>query len=325
LKTRTDTEQQRRKGIALRDSFHILLWLAAVAVPLISLLLVFELIQGSIDSLTTFGFRFLVGTDWVPNPPEGRPPSLGALPMIYGSIVTTIIALLLAAPLGLGVALFQSELAPKFLREPSVFLSEMLASVPSVVYGLWGLLVLVPFMRDYVDPVLQRTLGFVPLFSGPASGLGMLTAGVILAIMVIPYASSLMREVVAAVPRSQREAALSLGATNWETVRTAILPYAKTGVVAALVLAMGRAIGETMAVTMVIGNVSRISPSLFLPAYTIPSIMANEFTEVAGNQLYLSALFELGLVLFAIAFIMNLIGRLLIGKLTVKRKGMAHV
>jgi phosphate transport system permease protein len=199
-----------------------------------------------------------------------------------------------------------------------MFVVEMLAAVPSVVYGLWGLLNLVPFMRDYVEPTLQANFGFLPTFTGPTMGLGMLTAGVILAIMIIPYGSSVMREVIAAVPRSQREACIALGATSWETIRTAVLPFARTGIVAAVVLAMGRAIGETMAVTMVIGNVARVSPSLFLPAETIPSVIANEFTEVAGNDVYFSALFELGLILFAIAFIMNLVGRVVITRLTIK-------
>jgi phosphate transport system permease protein len=194
----------------------------------------------------------------------------------------------------------------------------MLAAVPSVVYGLWALLVLVPVMRDYVDPQLGATFGFLPFFQGPTNGLGMLTAGIILAIMIIPYGSSVMREVITAVPRSQREACIALGATDWETIRTAVLPFARTGIIAAIVLAFGRAIGETMAVAMVIGNVARISPSLFLPAETIPSVIANEFTEVAGNGLYLSALFELGLILFAIAFIMNLAGRVITSRLKLK-------
>jgi len=195
---------------------------------------------------------------------------------------------------------------------------ELLAAVPSVVYGLWGLLFLVPFMRDYINPPLKQFLGFLPLFQGPITGLGMLTAGVILAIMIIPYGSSVMREVITAVPRSQREACIALGATNWETIRTAVIPFARTGIIAAVVLALGRAIGETMAVIMVIGNVARISPSLFLPAETIPSVIANEFTEVAGNNVYLAALFELGLILFAIAFLMNLAGRVLVSRLSYK-------
>jgi phosphate transport system permease protein len=280
--------------------------------------MLYEITTGSVDSIEAFGLSFLINSDWIPNPPNGGPPILGALPSIYGSIVTTSIALLLAVPVSLGVALFQTEIAPRRIRSPSVFMVEMLAAVPSVVYGLWGLLILVPFMRDYVDPYLHANLGFLPLFVGPTTGLGMLTAGVILAIMIIPYGSSVMREVIAAVPKSLREACVALGATNWETIRTAVLPFARTGIIAAVVLAMGRAIGETMAVTMVIGNVARVSPSLFLPAETIPSVIANEFTEVAGNGVYLSALFELGLILFGIAFIMNLVGRVIIAMLSFK-------
>jgi len=309
----------RRAGKRARrpDLFWALLSVAAVVIPIITAINLYALVNGSIASLRYFGLDFLVGTDWVPNPPEGAP-LLGALPAIYGSLVTTMIALLLAIPISLGVALFQAELAPKRLRAPSIFLIELLAAVPSVVYGLWGLYVLVPFMRDYVNTQLKTWLGFLPLFTGPTNGLGMLTAGVILAIMIIPYGSSVMREVIAVVPRSQREGSLALGATKWEMIRTSVIPYARTGIIAAVVLALGRAIGETMAVTMVIGNVARISPSLFLPAQTIPSVIANEFTEVAGNDLYLSALFELGLILFAIAFLMNLAGRLLITRLRFK-------
>lgn len=315
-----DSSRARRTA-RLPNFFLIVLVIAAIAVPVVVVLMLYEIGNGSIDAMRAFGLSFLVGTDWIPNPANGGPPVLGALPAIYGSIVTTTISLLLAVPISLGVALFQSELSPRALRVPSVFLVEMLAAVPSVVYGLWGLLVLVPFMRVFVDPSLKTTLGFLPLFSGPATGLGMLTASVILAIMIIPYGSSVMREVIVAVPRSQREASLALGATNWETIKTSVLPFARTGIIAAVVLALGRAIGETMAVTMVIGNVARISPSLFLPAYTIPSVIANEFTEVAGNGVYLSALFELGLVLFAIAFIMNLLGRVLIARLTIRVRG----
>jgi phosphate transport system permease protein len=300
------------------DLFTVVLIIAAIIIPIITILMLYEIGRGSLDSIQAFGLGFLTSSDWIPNPPNGGPPILGALPSIYGSVVTTALALLLAVPVSLGVALFQTELSPHKLRSPSMFIIEMLAAVPSVVYGLWGLLVLVPFMRDYVNPQLQATLGFLPLFTGQTNGLGMLTAGVILAIMIIPYGSSVMREVIAAVPRSQREASIALGATNWETIRTAVLPFARTGIVAAVVLAMGRAIGETMAVTMVIGNVARISPSLFLPAETIPSVIANEFTEVAGNDVYLAALFELGLILFAIAFIMNLVGRVVITRFSFK-------
>jgi phosphate transport system permease protein len=313
-------QTQVEKGRAPQRARHLdflrtVLIIAAFAIPVIAALSLYALIQGSVDSIQALGLEFLTSTKWIPNPPNGGPPILGALPAMYGSVVTTLIALLFAVPVSLGIALFQSELAPRKLRLPSIFLVELLAAVPSVVYGLWGLLFLVPFMRDYVDPGLIGSFGFIPIFSGEPNGLGMLTAGVILAIMIVPYAAAVMREVVTAVPRSQREACIALGGTTWETMRMAVIPYAGTGIIAAIVLAMGRAIGETMAVTMVIGNVARITPSLFLPAETIPSVIANEFTEVAGNNIYLAALFELGLILFAIAFVMNLIGRLLIKRL----------
>jgi phosphate transport system permease protein len=309
----TQVEKSRAPQRARHHDFlRVLLILAAFAIPVIAALSLYAVINGSKDSIQAFGLGFLTGTQWVPNPPNGGPPILGALPAIYGSVVTTVVALLFAVPMSLGIALFQSELAPRKLRLPSIFLVELLAAVPSVVYGLWGILFLVPFMSQYVDPGLLATLGFIPIFSGQSNGLGMLTAGVILAIMIIPYGAAVMREVITAVPRSQREACIALGGTTWETMRTAVIPYAGTGIIAAIVLAMGRAIGETMAVTMVIGNVARITPSLFLPAETIPSVIANEFTEVAGNDIYLAALFELGLILFAVAFVMNLLGRLLI-------------
>jgi len=307
------------------DFLHTILIIAAFAVPVIAALSLYALYNGSLDSIQAFGFGFLTGTAWVPNPPNGGPPILGALPAIYGSVVTTLISLIFAVPISLGIALFQSELAPGRLRLPSIFLVELLAAVPSVVYGLWGILFLVPFMSAYIDPGLIGSLSFIPLFEGETNGLGMFTAGVILAIMIIPYGAAVMREVIAAVPRSQREACVALGGTQLETIRMAVIPYASTGIIAAIVLAMGRAIGETMAVTMVIGNVARISPSLFLPSETIPSVIANEFTEVAGNNIYLAALFELGLILFAIAFLMNLIGRVLISKLTFHGGASAHV
>jgi len=321
----TDDARRAPARARRRDFFPFVLGAAAIAIPIITALTLYAVANGSTDSIKAFGFKFLVSSDWIPNPANGGPPSLGALPAIYGSIVTTVIALLLAVPVSLGVALFQAELAPSVLRAPSRFLVEMLAAVPSVVYGLWGLLFLVPFMRENVNPQLKSSLGFLPLFNGPANGFGMLTAGVILAIMIIPYGSSIMREIIAAVPRSQREACIALGATNWETIRTSVIPFARTGIIAAIVLAMGRAIGETMAVTMVIGNVARISPSLFLPAETIPSVIANEFTEVAGNGVYLASLFELGLILFAIAFIMNFLGRILITRLSFKAGRDIHV
>jgi phosphate transport system permease protein len=322
----TQVENIRARKRARRPDFlRISLIVAAFALPVIAALSLYALINGSLDSFAAFGFTFLFSSDWIPNPPNGGPPILGALPAIYGSVVTTVIALLIAVPVSLGISLFQSELAPGKLRLPSIFVIELLAAVPSVVYGLWGILFLVPAMRDYVDTGLIANFGWLPIFAGYPTGLGMLTAGVILAIMIIPYASAVMREVFTAVPRSQREACIALGGTTWETIRTAVIPYAGTGIIAAIVLAMGRAIGETMAVAMVIGNVARISPSLFLPAETIPSVIANEFTEVAGNNIYLAALFELGLILFAVAFIMNLFGRLMISRLSFHGKGTGNV
>jgi len=319
-------EKTRARQRARRlDFLHVLLIAAALALPVIAALSLYALITGSLDSIQAFGLGFLTSSQWVPNPPNGGPPILGALPAIYGSVVTTVIALFFAVPISLGIALFQSELAPRKLRLPSIFLVELLAAVPSVVYGLWGILFLVPFMSNYIDPGLVGSLGFLPVFNGETNGLGMLTAGVILAIMIIPYGAAVMREVITAVPRSQREACIALGATTWETMHMAVIPYASTGIIAAIVLAMGRAIGETMAVTMVIGNVARITPSLFLPAETIPSVIANEFTEVAGNGIYLSALFELGLILFAVALVMNLAGRLLISRLAFHSKASGNV
>ena len=317
----TEVGKIRARERARRPDFlRTILVMTAFALPIIGIISLYALINGSLDSIQAFGFGFLTSSQWIPNPPNGGPPILGALPSMYGSVVTTSLALLFAVPISLGIALFQSELAPAKLRLPSIFLVELLAAVPSVVYGLWGILFLVPFMSSYVDPALVGTLGFLPIFSGETNGLGMLTAGIILAIMIIPYGSAVMREVITAVPRAQREACIALGGTKWETMRIAVIPYGGTGIIAAVVLAMGRAIGETMAVTMVIGNVARITPSLFLPAETIPSVIANEFTEVAGNGIYLAALFELALILFAIAFVMNLIGRLLITRLAFRGK-----
>ncbi len=301
------------------DPLQLLVFICALSIPALWFLIIDRVSLASLLTFKTFGLGFVTGTDWIVTPAPGQLPSLGALPAIYGSVVTTIIALLIAAPVSLGVGLFQSELAPRQLRNPSIFVVEMLAAVPSVVYGLWGIVVLVPFIRDNTDPVLKSTLGFLPLFDGPSNGQGMLTAGVILAIMVIPYASSIMREVLAAVPRTQREAMVALGATDWETVRKSVIPFARTGIVAAIMLALGRAIGETMAVTMTIGNTARISASLFAPAYTIPSIIANEFVG-SVTALHISALFALGLILFAITFLMNIVARLLIRQLSFKAR-----
>ena len=259
-------------------------------------------------AIEKFGLRFLVTSTW--NPVSGR---FGALPFVYGTLVSSGIALVLAVPLGLGVAIFLSELAPRWLRVPVGFLVELLAAIPSVVYGLWGIFVLIPWVRTSLTPPLQAALGFLPLFQGPPLGLGMLTAGLILAIMVVPFIVAVSTEVMRAVPQAQREAALSLGATNWETTRTAVIPYARSGIMGAIFLALARALGETMAVTMVIGNVPQIKASVLAPAYTISAVIANEFAEATEN-LYLAALVLVGLVLFVVTLGVNIVARLLVSR-----------
>ena len=259
-------------------------------------------------ALRRFGFGFLTSSDW--NAVSG---SFGAAPALYGTLVSSALALLIATPLALGVAIFLSEFAPPWLRQPVAFLVDLLAAVPSVVYGLWGVFVLVPLLRSHVMPFLADTLhlGDTPLFSGPAYGPSMLAAGLILAIMILPYISAVAREVLLAVPRSQREAALALGATRWETIRDAVVPYARSGILGGIILGLGRALGETMAVTMVIGNRHEIATSLFAPGYTISSLIANEFSE-ATDDLHLAALMALGTVLFVITLVVNAVARWLV-------------
>ena len=258
------------------------------------------------ESITTFGWGFLTGTTWDPVFKQ-----FGAWPFVYGTLVSSFLALLQAVPLGVGTAVFLSELATPWLRSPVSFLVELLATIPSVVYGLWGIFVLVPFVRSYVEPVLGATLGFLPFFQGPAYGVGMLTASMVLAVMIVPYITSVTHEILRAVPADQREAALALGATTWEMIRTAVLPYGRTGIIGAVMLGLGRAIGETMAVTMVIGNRAQIVQSLFAPGYTLASVIANEFTE-ATTDMYLNALFELGLVLMGVTILVNILAMILI-------------
>jgi len=257
-------------------------------------------------AIRAFGLRFLITSHWDPVAGE-----FGAPPLIYGTLVSSLLALLIAVPLSLGAAIFLAELAPAWVRLPVAFLIEMLAAVPSVVYGLWGIFVLVPWLRDWVQPALGRTLGFLPLFQGPPYGIGMLAAGLILSIMVVPYVTSVSREVLLAVPGSQREAALGLGATRWETTRIAVLRYGRSGLIGAILLGLGRALGETMAVTMVIGNRPEVSISLFAPGYTMASVLANEFTE-ATSDLYVSALVEIGLLLLVVTVLVNGLARLLV-------------
>jgi phosphate transport system permease protein len=263
-----------------------------------------ELWRQSMLSIEKFGLGFWFGDVW--DPVSGE---FGARAFIWGTLYSSVLALLLAAPISLGIAIFLSELCPARLRMPLTFLTELLAAIPSIVYGLWGVFVLVPVVRS-LEQSMPAALRGLPLFSGPAVGVGMLAAVLILAIMVIPFASSVAREVLKAVPGSQREAAYALGATRWEAIRAALF-YARTGIIGSLILGFGRALGETMAVTMVIGNNPQISPSLFAPGYTMSAVLANEFTEAADN-LYLAALIEIGLVLFAITLMVNTASRVLI-------------
>ncbi len=257
-------------------------------------------------SLAEFGLGFITGRDW--NPVRDH---YGALPFVFGTVVSSLLALVIAVPISIGIAIYLSELAHPRLRTPMGFLVELLAAVPSVVYGLWGIFALVPWLRESVQPLLAKTLGFLPLFQGQQRGFGMLAGGIILAIMITPTISSVSREVLRAVPHALREGAIGLGATRWEVVRIAVLPYAKSGLVGAVILGLGRALGETMAITMVIGNRSEIAISLFAPSYTMASVIANEFTEATG-ELYLAALAEVGLLLFVVTVGLNIFARLLV-------------
>jgi phosphate transport system permease protein len=276
-----------------------------------------KMISNSALSIRAFGFGFVTGREW--NPIRGE---FGALPFIYGTFVSSLLALLLAVPLSLGIAVFLVEQAPRSLSRPLTFLVELLAAIPSVVYGLWGIFVLAPFLREHVEPPLGRWLGWTPFFKGPITGIGLFTGGVILAIMITPIISAVVRDVLAAVPQSQREAALALGATKWETTRV-VLDNGGPGIAGAIILGLGRALGETMAVTMLIGNRPQISASLFEPSYTIASVIANEFTEATGD-LYLSALVELGLVLFLVTFVVNAAARLMVWSVTRRTSGVAR-
>ncbi len=285
------------KTITLCFALSILAVAAAIA---------WQLWKNSALSRHAFGWAFLTKQIWDP-----VAENFGALPFIYGTLVSSALALLIAVPLGIGVAIFLSELAPRKVSDSCAFLIELLAAIPSVVYGLIGVFVLVPFMRTHVQPFLIRTLGFLPLFRGPAYGVGMLTAAIVLAVMILPFITTISREIFLSVPTSLKEAAMALGGTHWEVVRLAVLPYARSGIAGSVFLAMGRALGETMAVTMVIGNRPEIVASLLAPGYTMAAVLANEFTE-ATSDLYVHTLVEIGLVLFAITIVVNAIGRLIL-------------
>jgi phosphate transport system permease protein len=287
-------------------AFKWLTLLMALSVFALIVLIGYELADGSRLTLHKFGWRFLIGTDWDP-----VNEIFGALPFIFGTVVSSAIGLIIAVPISIATAVYLTELAPLWLRQPLIMFIELLAAVPSVIVGLWGIFVMVPWLREYLFPWLQKTFGFLPLFSGPIYGVSMLAAGIILAIMIVPIITSVSREILRSVPGLQREAAYALGATRWEVTRIAVLSYAKKGLFGAVILGLGRALGETMAVTMVIGNTPQIVASLFKPGYTLASVIANEFNEATGD-LHTSALFELGLVLLGVTVIVNIFAQLLL-------------
>lgn len=302
--------QSRGSGRIADQSFAILMLLAALSLFVIMVMIVWVLVHSSQLSIHAFGWRFFNGRNW--DPVNG---DFGALPFIYGTLVSSLLALVIAVPLSLAVAIFVLEICPVPLRAPISFLTELLAAIPSVVYGLWAVFVLVPLVRDKVGPVLEKLFGWTGLFVEPNFGVGMLTAGVILAIMIFPVICSISRDVMRSVPNHQREAALALGATRWEMIRIGVLQNARIGIIGAVILGLGRALGETMAVTMVIGNHPDISRNLFNPAHTLSSVIANEFSEATGD-LYLSALVEIGLALFLVTIVVNAIARLLVWAVT---------
>ncbi len=298
--------------------FQYVITACGLAVLGILVLIVYELVSRSSLSWHAFGFKFFASSDWDPVSKQ-----FGAVPFIYGTLVSSLVALIIAVPLSVGVAVFTTEMCPKALRGPLSFFVELLAAIPSVIYGLWAIFVLVPLLSAYVEPFLASAFGWTGLFSGPAYGVGMLAAGVILAIMIIPIISSITREVLMVVPQHQREGVLALGATRWEMIRVGVLRNARAGIVGGVILGLGRALGETMAVTMVIGNNPQIVKSLFAPGYTMASVLANEFSEATGN-LYLSSLIEIGLALFFVTIIVNALAQLLVWTVTRGQPSRGH-
>jgi len=305
-----DFLRKRGSGRVADNSFAAVMLVCACSIFAIVLFIFGILVIHSRPSLVAFGWKFFTRQAWDPVSGSFRP-----LPFIFGTLATSLLALCMAVPLALGVAVFLTELCPRPLRAPISFLSELLAAIPSVVYGLWAVFVLVPLMRNPIGPFLVKTLGWTGFFSGPNFGVGLLTASIILAIMILPIISSLTRDIMTAVPNSQREAVLALGATRWEMIRIGVLRNSRIGIVGAIMLGLGRALGETMAVTMVIGNHPDISKSLFAPANTLASVIAGEFSE-ATSDIYLSALIEIGLALFLVTIVVNAIARLMVWAVT---------
>jgi len=299
-----------KPGESADQIFEFAMLLCGLVVLATLALIVYELVLRSGPSWRAFGFKFFAARDWDPVNEK-----FGALPFVYGTLVSSLLALIIAVPLSIGVAVFTTEMCPRLLRGPLSFFVELLAAIPSVVYGLWAIFVLVPLLSNYVQPFLSRTLGWTGLFTGPPYGISMLAAGIILAVMIVPIISSITREVLMVVPQHQREAALALGATRWEMIRVGVLRNARAGIMGGIILGLGRALGETMAVTMVIGNRPEIAKSLFAPGYTMASVLANEFSEATGD-LNLAALIEIGLALFLVTIVVNALARLLVWTVT---------
>ncbi|MBZ5685167.1 MAG: phosphate ABC transporter permease subunit PstC [Acidobacteriia bacterium] len=310
---------QSSGGEATDRIFRSAITACGLAVLGVLALIVYELVTSSRLSWHAFGLKFFVGSDWDPVSEQ-----FGALPFVYGTLVSSLVALVIAVPLSIGVAVFTTEMCPKSLRGPLSFFVELLAAIPSVIYGLWAMFVLVPLLSGYVQPFLAKTLGWTGLFEGPPYGIGMLAAGIILSIMIIPIISSISREVLTVVPQHQREGVLALGATRWEMIRVGVLRNARAGIVGGIILGLGRALGETIAVTMVIGNRPEIAKSLFAPGYTMASVLANEFSEATGD-VYLSALVEIGLALFLVTIIVNALAQLLVWTVTRGQPARANV
>ncbi|MHB8280455.1 MAG: phosphate ABC transporter permease subunit PstC [Candidatus Humimicrobiaceae bacterium] len=290
---------------------YITMFFAAVIVAIMAWMVIALIFQSEL-SIKKFGFSFVIGNDW--NPVEGK---FGALPFIYGTVVSSIIAVVVSTPISIGIALFLTEIANKRLKTVIGFLVQILASIPSILYGLWGLFVFVPFIRNFIQKPIGNVLGWFPLFSGPPIGLGMLSAGLLLAIMIIPIISALTVDVIEAVPVDIKAGSFALGSTKWEMIWHVVLPYAKQGILSAVIMGLGRALGETMAVTMVIGNRAEIKASLFAPAYSMAAVIANEFTE-AIQDIYFSSLIEIGLLLFVVTLVLNAIARVLVHRMSNK-------
>jgi len=304
----------RSRGNLADQLYVILTRCFGLVLPILFIFIVARIGKESWPAITNFGVSFITSTEWNPVLRD-----FGALPFIFGTIVSSFLALLIALPLSIGLAIFLTELAPRWLAAPIAFATELLAAIPSVVYGLWGIFVMVPFLRFTIQEPLARRFGdTIPFLEGPAYGFSMMSAAVILSIMIVPFISAVTREVLVAVPRDQREAALALGATRWEMTWQVALPYALPGIIGGAILGLGRALGETMAITMVIGNRPDIAYSLFAPGYTMASVLANEFTEATG-ELYLSALMEIALLLFGITILVNIVAQMLVWR--VARRG----